>query len=172
MDLLKGFTAGDLGAFESLFRTHQPCVYRWIVRIVRDPTTAEDLTVETFWRAHRAHAQFRADGNFGAWLRRIATNLALDHLRRSRTQVPLAEEYPADPQPDRVVQSETRRAIQQALASLSPKLRIVVQLGLVEDESYQAIGEALGISETAVKLRMYRGVRIMRKKLERLGVTP
>ena len=172
MDLLQRFAAGNLDAFESLFRTHQACVYRWIVRIVRDPATAEDLTVETFWRAHRAHAQFRTDGNFGAWLRRIATNLALDLLRRSRTQAPLAEEYPADPQPDRVVQSETRRAIQQALASLSPKLRIVVQLGLVEDEPYQAIGEALGISETAVKLRMYRGVRIMRKKLERLGVKP
>ena len=172
MDVLKRFTAGDLDAFESLFRQHQGCVYRWIVRIVRDPAAAEDLTVETFWRAHRAHAQFLPDGNFSAWLRRIATNLALDHLRRTRTQVALPEEYPADPEPDGVVRSETRRAVRQALASLSPKLRIVVQLGLLEEESYRAIADALGISESAVKLRMFRGVRLLRKKLDHMGVRP
>lgn len=172
MDLLQRFAAGDLDAFESLFRQHQGDVYRWIVRIVRDPATAEDLTVETFWRAHRAHARFRPDGNFGAWLRRIGTNAALDHLRRERAHVPLPEDFPAAAKPDGAVQDETRRALQRAFASLPPRLRIVVQLGLVEEEPYQAIGEALGISVSAVKLRMFRGVRLLRKKLERMGITP
>lgn len=172
MDLLKDFAAGHLDALESLFRQHQACLYRWIVRIVRDPAAAEDLTVETFLRAHRAHAQFRPGGNFAAWLRRIGTNLALDHLRRSRAQVPLPDDLPQAPRPDGVVQSETRRAVRQAFASLSPKLRIVVQLGLLEEEPYRAIAEALGISESAVKLRMFRGVRLLRKQLERMGVRP
>ena len=70
MEVLQRFAAGDLDAFESLFRQHQRDVYRWIVRIVRDPVAAEDLTVETFWRMHRGHAGFHPDGNFGAWLRR------------------------------------------------------------------------------------------------------
>lgn len=172
MDLLQRFASGDLEAFESLFRQHQGDVYRWIVRIVRDPAAAEDLTVETFWRAHRAHARFRPDGNFAAWLRRIGTNAALDHLRREQAHAPLPEDIPAAAKPDGAVQDETRHAIRQAMASLSPKLRIVVQLGLVEEEPYHAIGEALGISVSAVKLRMFRGVRLLRKKLEQMGITP
>ena len=171
MDLLERFAAGDLDAFESLFREHQCAVYRWIVRIVRDPAAAEDLTVETFWRVYRSHARFRPDGNFEAWLRRIATNAALDHLSTARAYVELSDDFPADPAPDSAVQSETRIAVQRALASLPPRLRIVAQLGLVEEEPYRAIAEALGISEAATKLRMFRAVRILRKKLTKAGVT-
>src|SRR5882672_5989941 len=80
-DLLRQFCHGDLDAFEVLFRRHQSEVYGWIVRIVRDPAAAEDLTVETFWRAYRAHARFDPARSFGAWVRRIATNAALDHMK-------------------------------------------------------------------------------------------
>ena len=55
-DVLNRFRLGDIDAFESLFREHRRSVYGWILRIVRDPAAAEDLTVETFWRIHRAHA--------------------------------------------------------------------------------------------------------------------
>jgi len=165
MDLLKRFAAGDLDAFESLFRQYQCKVYCWIVRIVRDPATAEDLTVETLWRAYRAHARFHPDGNFEGWLRRIGTNAALDHLRTARAHVPLPEDFPADSRPDAAEQRESRMAIHSALGSLPPQLRVVVQLGLIEEEPYRTIGEALGISESAVKLRMFRAVRILRKKL-------
>ncbi len=170
MDLLERFADGDLDAFEALFREHQCAVYRWIVRIVRDPTAAEDLTVDTFWRAHRSHARFRPDGNFEAWLRRIATNAALDHQRTARAYVELSEDFPAAPSPDPAVQKETRIAIQRAFASLPPRLRIVAQLGLVEEEPYRIIADALGISESATKLRMFRAVRILRKKLTQAGV--
>lgn len=172
MDLLQRFVAGDLDAFESLFRQYQGEAYRWIARIVRDPAAAEDLTVETFWRVHRAHASFHVDGNFGAWLRRIATNVALDHLRRARPTLELLEEVPAENKPDAVVQQEVRTKILRAFAELPPKLRIVVQLGLVEHESYKEIAESLGVSIAAVKLRMFRGTRLLRKKLEKQGVRP
>lgn len=172
MDLLQRFAAGDLDAFESFFRQHQSAVYRWIVRIVRDPATAEDLTVETFLRAYRAHARFQPDGNFEGWLRRIGTNAALDHLRTARRHVALSNDLPADPAPDSAEQSESRRAIRSALASLPPRLRIVVLLGLIEERPYREISEALGISESAVKLRMFRAVRILRKKLQQWGVRP
>lgn len=171
MDLLARFAAGDLDAFESLFSEHQCAIYRWIVRIVRDPAAAEDLTVETFWRAYRSHARFRPNGNFEAWLRRIGTNAALDHLRAARAYVELSEDFPANPTPDSAIQKETRVAVRHAFAALPPRLRIVAQLGLVEEEPYRVISEALGISEAATKLRMFRAVRILRKKLKRAGVT-
>jgi RNA polymerase sigma-70 factor, ECF subfamily len=172
MDLLQRFATGDLDAFESLFRQYQGAVYRWIVRIVRDPAAAEDLTVETLWRAYRAHARFRPDASFEAWLRRIATNAALDHLRSARRYVPLPADLPAGPQPDTAEQAESHEAIRSALDSLAPRLRIVVQLGLIEEESYRDIAESLGISESAVKLRMFRAVRILRKKLQQWDVKP
>ena len=171
MDLLERFAAGDLDAFESLFREHQCAVYRWIVRIVRDPAAAEDLTVDTFMRAYRSHARFRPDGNFAAWLRRISTNVALDYLRVARPYVELSDDFPANPAPDAAVQKETRIATQRAFASLPPRLRVVAQLGLIEEEPYRAIAEALGISEAATKLRMFRAVRILRKKLTQAGIT-
>src|SRR5215470_18651606 len=108
MDLLQRFALGEIDAFETLVRRFQGNIYAWIVRIVRDPGIAEDLTVETLWRAYRARKQFRPDGNFAAWLRRIATNLALDHLRSARTHMELPGDLPADPAPDSAEQNESR----------------------------------------------------------------
>jgi len=80
---LRAFVAGDEAAFEALFREHQREVYGWIVRLVHDPSAAEDLTVETFWRVYRSRARFDPSRSFGAWVRRIAINVALDHLKRA-----------------------------------------------------------------------------------------
>ena len=172
MELLQRFAAGDLDAFESLFRQYQRDVYRWIVRIVRDPSVAEDLTVETFWRVHKAHAGFDPEAKFAAWLRRIATNVALDHLRRRPAYVELPEDLAAEQRPDCAVQQETRIALRKAFGELPPKLRLVAQLGLVEDETYSEIAEALGISAAAARVRMFRAVRLLRKKLQKSGVHP
>ena len=173
MELLERFAAGDVEAFEALFRQHQCEVYGWILRVVRDRATAEDLTIETFWRMYRAHARFdAAKGNCTAWLRRIATNAALDHLRRTRREVPLPEDPPDAPKVPAAERSELRRTILSAMNSLSPRLRVAVVLALVEEESYDRIAEALGISVSAVKVRVFRGVRILRKELSRAGVRP
>jgi RNA polymerase sigma factor (sigma-70 family) len=81
-ELLRRFVLGDKDAFESLFR--QTEVFHWILRIIRDASTAEDVLVEAFWRAYRAQARFDPTHSFGAWMRRIATNAARDHLRSVR----------------------------------------------------------------------------------------
>jgi len=172
MDLLQRFAAGDPEAFESLFRQYQADVYRWIVRIVRDPTAAEDLTVETFWRFYNARARMDPAGNFAAWLRRVATNISIDHLRRAKPTETLLTEPPAPTQADPAVNEDTRRSIRQALGELSPRLRIVIQLALIENESYIRIAESLGISLSAVKVRIHRATRILRKKLIERGVQP
>lgn len=173
MDVLERFAAGDPDAFECLFREHQGQVFRWIVRIVRNRATAEELTVETFWRIHRARERFDVHrGNFCGWMRRIATNAALDHLRRARPEVQLPEEFPEAKPPVAVEQNELRRLIFAAMDRLSPQLRVAVLLALVEEEPYENIAKALGISVTAVKLRVFRGVRVLRKELSKVGVHP
>jgi RNA polymerase sigma-70 factor (ECF subfamily) len=170
MELLERFAAGDLEAFETLFRGHQKEVYGWIVRIVRDSGIAEDLTVETFWRIHQARARFRPDGNFAAWARRIATNAALDHLRRARRETELAEDVVAEARPDPAVRNETRVQLRDAFAALPAKYRLVATLALIEEESYQNIADAAGISVALVKVRVFRAVRMLRKRLAPLNL--
>jgi RNA polymerase sigma-70 factor (ECF subfamily) len=165
MDLLERFTAGDLDAFEVLFRQHQQQVYAWILRIVRDSGIAEDLTVETFWRIYRSRARFDPAGNFGAWAYRIATNAALDCMRKSRRETELPADLAADARPDPVLQRETRDRIRVAFAQLPPKYRLVATLALIEDEPYEKIAEAAGISASLVKVRVFRAVRMLRKQL-------
>ena len=172
MDLLRRFALGDIDAFETLVRQFQGDIYAWIMRIVRDPGIAEDLTVETLWRIYRARQQFRTDGNFPAWARRIATNLAIDHLRRNRPEQRLFTEPPAATPPDRLLQRETREKIQQAFRRLPAKLQVAATLALVEEQPYVEIADALGTSVGAVKLRVFRAIRILRRQLNHLGVSP
>jgi RNA polymerase sigma factor (sigma-70 family) len=166
------FVAGDQKAFEGLFRAWQADVFRWVSRIVRDRGVAEEVTAEAFWRAYRGRAGFDASRSFGAWMRRIATNVALDHLRRARPDID-ARVAPADiPAADVSAGRETRDSVAVALRRLSPKLRVVVTLALIEDRPYAEIADALAISVPTVKVRMSRAIRALRRELERLGVRP
>jgi RNA polymerase sigma factor (sigma-70 family) len=179
-DVMDRFRQGDVEAFESVFRAHQAPVFRWILRIVRNRETAEELTAETFWRVYRAHARFEPARGFEPWARRIATHAALDWLRAHRVEServcewvdePPAE-FAAAPATDPAVSAEMRRAIAQALARLPPKLRVAATLAVIEQEPHKEIAMALGISVAAVKLRVFRALRLMRKELEQRGMKP
>ncbi|PYQ30190.1 MAG: hypothetical protein DMF57_15915 [Acidobacteria bacterium] len=169
---LERFAAGDIGAFESLFREFQGQIYRWVVRIVRDRGVAEDLTVEAFWRIYSSRARFDPTGNFSAWARRIACNLAIDALKRQRPEVALLVEPSAEPAADPAVSRETREKIARAFRELPAKLRAAATLALIEEQQYEEIAAALGISVNGVKSRVFRAVRILRKKLQRMGIEP
>lgn len=143
MDLLQRFAHGEIDAFETLVRQFQGDIYAWTVRIVRDPGIAEDLTVETLWRVYRARQQFHPDGNFGAWARRIATNLAIDHLRRNRAEQSFPAEPAGIPQPNPLLQSETHERIRQAFRRLPAKLQVAATLALVEELPYDEIASCV-----------------------------
>jgi RNA polymerase sigma-70 factor (ECF subfamily) len=186
-NVLQQFARGNLDAFETLFRRYQPEVYRWIVVIVRDPSLAEDLTIETFWRIHRAHARFDPARSFEAWARRIATNAALDHFKSAshtftkNTQAwdttdpqqnfPL-EDLPQPAQPNPAITREIRTKTAQAFRQLPPTLQVAATLALVEEQPYKEIADALGISLGAVKLRVFRALRLLRTNLKQQGIEP
>lgn len=169
MDVQQRFVAGDLEAFEQLFRDHQRQVYALIMRIVRNSATSEDLTVETFWRIYRSRTLFRADGNFGAWSHRIATNIALDHLRKARRETELPDDLLAPAEPDPATSREMRERIRSAFANLAPKYRLVATLALIEEVPYEEIAAAAGISVALVKVRVFRATRLLRKQLRELS---
>ena len=170
MELLKRFRQGDPAAFEALFRQFQAEVYGWIVRIVRDPAVAEDLTLETFWRIHRARGRFDPGASFGAWARRIATNLAIDHFRQTRREVALPENLAEPASADPIECRETRRQIAVAFRRLPLKLRVAATLALIEEQSPAEIADALDTSEGAVRVRVFRAVRLLRQQLRRVGI--
>ena len=168
---LERFASGDLVAFESLFREFQGPVFGWIMRIVRDRGAAEDLTVETFWRAWNARARFDPQREFGAWARRIASNLALNHLKRrgvaaAASAAGARERAPLHNQPNPAIDAETRETIERAFRELPPKLQAAATLALIEEEPYDEIARGLGITVNGVKSRVFRAVRILREKLE------
>jgi RNA polymerase sigma-70 factor (ECF subfamily) len=172
MELLERFALGDIDAFETVFRQFQSEVYGWIVRVVRDPAAAEDLALETFWRIYRSRARFDPKRAFGAWARRIATHLAFSHLKRGRHEVPLVQDVPqTSAGPDASVEA-VHAAIRLAFGGLPPKLRAVAELALIEERPYSEVAQTLGISIAAVKSRQFRAVRLLRKRLRRLGVEP
>ena len=151
--------------FEELFRQYQAVVFAWIVRIVRDRAAAEDLVIDTFWRVYRARNRFDERREFAPWVRRIATNCALNYLRTVRPQQ-LIQDVPTEPKESYGLE------IAKAFESLSPKLRVVANLALVEQLPYEEIANALDISVGAVKSRVFRATRLLRSKLERMGITP
>jgi RNA polymerase sigma-70 factor (ECF subfamily) len=172
IDVLNDFRQGDIAAFETLFRLHQRAVYGWILRIVRNPAAAEDLTVESFWRIHRAHARFQPSRGFEAWARRIATRAAFDWLRiqHPETELPVGLQAPATADP--AISGEIRRKTALAFYRLPPKLRVAAVLAVIEERPHKDIAEALGISVAAVKLRVFRALRLLRKDLGEQGITP
>jgi len=174
--VLSKFRHGDVDAFETLFRMHQRAVQGWVLRIVREPSAAEDVTIEAFWRMHQAHARFDPERGFEPWARRIATHAAIDWLRSQKPEFGIAPELwdtvPAPLGADPAISAEIRNKTVQALARLPAKLRVAALLAVVEESPYKEIADALGISVGAVKLRVFRALRHLRKDLTRQGITP
>jgi RNA polymerase sigma-70 factor (ECF subfamily) len=174
--VLDNFRQGDVDAFETLFRLHQRAVYGWVLRIVRRPDAAEEVTVEAFWRIHKAHARFDPRRSFEAWARTIATHAALDWLRSHRLERDFRAEFvveaSAPATPDPAVAADLRNRIALAFSRLPPRLRVAALLAVVEELPHKEVAEALGISVTAVKLRVFRALRLLRRDLQQQGITP
>ncbi|SRR5216684_1193825 len=170
-ELLRRFVQGDHDAFESLFRQFEIEVFHWILGIVGDANTAEDVLVEAFWRAYRARARFDSSRSFGAWMRRIATNAARDHLRSMRPRagwITTSDHVEASSSADR----DLSESVALAFRRLPPKLQVVATLALIEERAYAEIADALDLPVGTVKSRVFRAVRALRKDLASLGIRP
>jgi RNA polymerase sigma-70 factor (ECF subfamily) len=166
--LLLRFVHGDRAAFEALFRAFERDVHRWILRIVRDASTAEDGVIEAFWRCYRSRARFDPSRSFGGWIRRIATHVAIDLLNAARRHAPVSNDEREAP--CAVADNADTDAIVCAFGSLPAKLRVVATLALIEERPHAEIAEALGVPIGTVKSRLHRATQELRKELERLEV--
>lgn len=168
LELLRA-AAEDLSAFGELVRRHQDFVYGAALRVVRNPTIAEELAQDTFIRAFRAAAEFRGDAQVRSWLYRIASNLALNHVTRQRevaTEV-IPEMRSGMGSPAATLENnELAQHIAEAIESLPPQLKAPIVLREVEHCSYEEIAERLSIPLNTVRTRILRGRRALAQKLE------
>ena len=167
---------GDLSAFEEVVRRHQRRVYGVALRIVRAHDVADDVTQETFVRAWRALDRFDLGRPFGPWVRRIAANLAVNHVRSPRAReegLPdgHGEVKATSPGPlDAVLDEEARQILDRAVAALPTEQRAVFVLRAVEEMSYEEIARALSISPGTVMSRLFRArQRLVRAVAPYLG---
>ncbi len=176
--LMLAFREGEAAAFEELFRRWSGPLLRYLERMVRDLSTAEELVQEAFLRVYRARDRYRPDARFSTWLYRIATNLALNELRRPRrksihrsTEADDVPELRAEsPGSDDVV--DARRlaaAVHQALGQLPEKQRAALCLAAVEGLSYAEVAEALDVTEKAVKSLVHRARSTLASRLAEPG---
>ncbi|MFL6822192.1 MAG: sigma-70 family RNA polymerase sigma factor [Xanthobacteraceae bacterium] len=170
--LIRRIAAGDQLAMRTLFARHRIPLYRWLLRIVRDETLAEDLLSDVFLDVWRQAGSYRGDASVSTWLLAIARYKALS-ARRARPHAELDARVassiadPAD-DPEAALQKRNRsEVLQDSLARLSPEHGEVVDLVYYHGKSVKEVADIIGIGEATVKTRMFYA----RKKLADLVAT-
>ncbi|TET54955.1 MAG: sigma-70 family RNA polymerase sigma factor [Anaerolineales bacterium] len=166
---------GDKDAFTELFTRYEGRIFGYVYRMVGNRAWAEDIAQDAFIRAHQQLGRLGPPHDFKSWVYRIAGNLAVDSLRRHKTEVPLpdwdagetAAPEPADQRrdgdPERQAQaSDVRNAVWRALHELSDNYRRVLVLRELEGLSYTEIAAAAAMSLGNVRVTLHRARRQFR----------
>ncbi|MGO8931204.1 MAG: RNA polymerase sigma factor [Limisphaerales bacterium] len=185
-ELVARAKAGELDAFEALTNRYERRVYSLALRMLRQEQDAEDVTQQTFLSALENLNAFRGDASFATWLLRIATHAALKVIRKRKgldtvsleAATEEADNYDTIPHPEYIAdwrhspeelvrKHETQRLLDDALAGLDRKHRLVFLLRDVEGLSVKETAEALGLSEANTKVRLLRARLQLREQLTR-----
>jgi RNA polymerase sigma-70 factor (ECF subfamily) len=158
-------------AFRELYDRYAERIHGFHLRRARDREAALDLTAETFAQAWLSRRRFRdeAGGSAGPWLFAIARHVVLASVRKRELErdasVRLGLEPNAAAEPDATWLDGLDDELDAALAALPPGQREAVRLRVVDDLTYEAVGEALGTTPRAARVRVHRGLRALRSLL-------
>jgi RNA polymerase sigma-70 factor (ECF subfamily) len=155
--------AGDMDAFEKVYRRYNQRVYSHCLRMVRNSADAEDLTQEVFIQLFRKINTFRGDSSFTTWLHRLTVNQVLMHLRKPIVKTEKTTEDGATPirivrgteNPSRMAQID-RIALDHAIAALPPGYRMVFILHDIERYDHEGIGKILGCAVGTSKSQLHK----------------
>jgi RNA polymerase sigma-70 factor (ECF subfamily) len=175
--------AGSYAAFDELVNRHEKKIYRLGLNLTGNPEDAEDVLQEAFLKAFLHLPDFREDSRFYTWLVRIAVNEGLMKLRKRRSDksVPIEDSVDEEgdvmprefadwkPNPEELyAQTEIEEILRNAAQTLSPGFRTVFLLRDVEGLSTQETADVMGISEGAVKARLFRARLQLREELSKV----
>lgn len=179
-ELIQRVQAGQRAAFDVLVRRYQQKVFNLVLRYVREPMEAEDVTQEAMIKAYRALPGFRGDSAFYTWLYRIAINTAKNRLsaasRKMFERLPVDEDGDStafvdsrlsdDATPERVLLSEEiQDTVNQAMQELPVELRQAIVMRELDGLSYEEIAQAMECPVGTVRSRIFRAREAIDRRL-------
>jgi RNA polymerase sigma-70 factor, ECF subfamily len=182
-ELVARSIGGDLDSFNQLVLRWERPIYALAYRVIGREEDARDVCQETFLRAFRALGGFKGQAKFSSWLYRITLNLCRDWIRRERRQ-PLAqtpegvdlvelagEAEDTESIEELVARKEIGAAVAKAMALLPEEQRTAIVLKEYHGLTFQEIADMLDCPLSTVKTRLYQGLTVLRRQLERTNVT-
>lgn len=184
IELISKVISGNNSAFEPLMRRYNRMLYRTARSFVKDDAEAEDVVQDAYLLAYRSLTKFRGDAKFSTWLTRIVVNEAAARLRKTKRRAEIIhldsgmehEQPEADvimengqiEQPENsAMRAEMRRLLEKKIDELPAAFRTVFVLRELEEMSVEEVSAALGIPETTVRTRHFRGRSMLREALSR-----
>jgi RNA polymerase sigma factor (sigma-70 family) len=165
---------GEEKAYADLLNRYRDSVYYVLLKMVNNPSDAEDLTIEAFGKAFLRLSQYTPSHAFSTWLFRIATNNCIDFMRK-KSQSPLAYNQDNEdennfarnvasetPDPEKtLIDQETALQINDVMKYLKPRYRRIIELRYFNDKSYEEISDELGLPIGTVKARLFRAKTLL-----------
>ena len=162
-DLARKASEGDAAAFEELYHRHFRRVYSLCLRMLSNPTEAEDMTQEVFTHLYNKIGSFRGESAFTTWLHRLTVNQVLMHFRRRNARPEEITEEGETPvqivrgtENPRSMPIIDRIALEKAIAQLPPGYRTVFVLHDVEGHEHEEIARIMGVSERTSKSQLHK----------------
>ena len=158
--LIEDCKGGDQKALFELYRLYHQAMYNTSLRIVGDPDDAEDVMQEAFLKAFAKLKSYREEVSFGAWLKRIVVNKALDFLRLKKERISIDEvgeiEEPIDENAGTIEVAYNAEFIRKAILALPEGYRIVLSLILLEGYDHEEVSGILNISNATSRTQYHR----------------
>ena len=165
---------GDEKAFASLMNRYRDSIYFMLLKMVNNPSDAEDLTIEAFGKAFHNIDSFTPDFAFSTWLFKIATNNCIDFIRKKLTSPSPVDQFADDlddltvniqsdlPDPEEVLINDQKIAVLRDIVSqLKPRYRRLIELRYYKEYSYEEIANELRMPIGTVKAQLYRAKSLL-----------
>jgi RNA polymerase sigma-70 factor (ECF subfamily) len=180
-ELVARSRGGDVESFNQLILRWERPIYALAYRVIGREEEARDVCQEAFLRAFRALPGFKGQAKFSSWLYRITLNLCRDWIRRQRrnptSQIPedmeagelAADSGPVESIEDLVARRELSAAVEEAMTLLPEEQRTAIILKEYHGMTFQEIADLQGCPLSTVKTRLYQGLSVLRRQLQRTG---
>jgi RNA polymerase sigma-70 factor (ECF subfamily) len=182
--LVQAAILGDQQAYAALLERYRHQVYNHLLKMVRNPDDAEDLTLEAFGKAFNKLSTYAPHFAFSTWLFKIAVNNCIDHIRKKRLRF-LSIDQPIEPAGEKDFASNIRTAtrnpeeeiirrqrlqmVRNMLSRLSHKYRLMIELRYYEELSYEEIAQELKIPLGTVKAQLFRAKEMLYGLMQQPG---
>ncbi len=167
--LVQKAMGGDQRSYADLLDRYKDAIYYMLLKMVNNPSDAEDLTIEAFGKAFKNIHQYAPSFAFSTWLFKIATNNCIDFIRKKRS-TPIALESPNDDKEDAsfnlqsdtldpeeiLINQQKTKMMQNLVSKLKPRYRKLIELRYFKEFSYEEIAIELDLPIGTVKAQLFR----------------